>query len=141
MKEHFAIYETALFLKNEGFNKPCFGGYFQQDSNIPFLAYGPEFDEAMNAGDDIKFQCFAPTYQQVLEWLRDEHWIDIVVIPRIGQAGRNRSYTCTICQDKNVGKGVVHELLRDEKGKLLHWINSRNAVDKGIEEALKIIKK
>jgi hypothetical protein len=80
----------------------------------------------------------APLYQQVVDWFREKHWIDISIMPEVKQHPRNRSYTCSIYRDPGLGNGIERNILKQD-GKILYWINPYNAYNTAIEEALKLI--
>jgi hypothetical protein len=68
MKNLFVPYEIALALKKRKFNQPCFGSYENKKLKI---------------GGYVGFEGYhyvdAPIYQQVVDWLMDEHFIFIKV--------------------------------------------------------------
>ena len=80
----FVSKELAIKLKNKGFDRPCFGYYFIEDK------YETNLHKNITCGGDVK-NCLrilsdekridAPTIDQVLEWLREENDIDIVIYP------------------------------------------------------------
>ena len=69
MKEEFVTYEIALKLKELGFDEPCFG-YFPPLKKEITVWYNPEIT---NSGEFI----LAPLWQQVIDWFREKHLIDI----------------------------------------------------------------
>ena len=69
MKEQFVTYEIALKLKELGFDEPCFG-YFPPLKKELTIWYNSEIT---NNGEFI----LAPLWQQVIDWLRLKHLIDI----------------------------------------------------------------
>ena len=100
MKEQFCSYEISLKLKELGFNEDCFGWYTSYASarlannNKPFLGN-------YNPNTDYKFGCFAPLYQQIIDWFREKHGIWIFVdltydfssySPRIYKKGKTFSF-------------------------------------------------
>lgn len=80
LKNLFVPYELALKLKEKGFNKPCLGYH-----NI---AYGDDslgFSRGsghLNSKDKI-FPS-APIYQQVVDWFREKHEIELWVSAELG---------------------------------------------------------
>jgi len=73
MKEQFVKYETALKLKELGFNEKCLG-YYASDELI-LSVRDPYYPNKI---------VLAPLYQQVIEWLRVKHGIWIYVKEMLG---------------------------------------------------------
>jgi hypothetical protein len=77
MNKLFISPELAKILKESGFDEPC-------------LAF-KDFDYELEIGDITKNSSWSseivsvPLYQQVTDWLRDEHGIIIVVMPFLMQ--------------------------------------------------------
>lgn len=82
MEKEFVTYEIALKLKELGFDEPCFGYY--TESRLLHLGgrLGSIDDVTINKKyvDDIcqnDNTCLAPLWQQVIDWLREEH--DVII--------------------------------------------------------------
>jgi len=81
MKEQFVPYEIALKLNEKGFNEECLGLYnltVMYDSKISqpgewFKITGPIKNH--NEIDFVK----APLWQQVIDWFREKHDIDVMI--------------------------------------------------------------
>ena len=71
MKKQFVTYEIALKLKELGFDEECLGYY---TINNKGLLYPYNKSKYINRKD---FLCVAPLYQQIIDWLREKHLIDI----------------------------------------------------------------
>lgn len=80
MKEQFVTYEIALKLKELGFDKFCFGLYKNKKFYRDYDTF--QWD---NFSDCIK----TPLWQQVIDWFRDEKFINIEIIrfPNINKWG------------------------------------------------------
>lgn len=63
LSDLFVPYKIALMLKKKGFNEPCLGSFKNKKLQLMLI--------------DGKTQ--APTYQQTINWLREEHKIQIRV--------------------------------------------------------------
>ncbi len=74
MTELFVSYETAKLLKEKGFDKSCFGGYYLYQ-NTPDLCIYQDENEFSDAKEII---LQAPLYQQAIDWLREKHKIFIM---------------------------------------------------------------
>ncbi len=70
----FVSYELSLQLKEKGFDWSCLGYYRQNNKSEKFdliQSHTNSFYEGENR------MCLAPTHQQVIDWLRNEHNIHI----------------------------------------------------------------
>lgn len=75
MEDLFIPYELALLLKEKGFDEPSFGVW----NNIEKRLYiGLEYDTNQN---NMPNGCKAPLYQQIIDWFREKHNIDITIMP------------------------------------------------------------
>ncbi len=73
MKNLFAPYELGKLAKEKGFNDPCIA-FYNVDTKIPVLASAYKtYDER------YPNQVLAPTHQQILDWLRDKHKVDVTI--------------------------------------------------------------
>lgn len=73
MENQFVSVEIALKLKEKGFINDCLGFYYYDGSFQKYrLVYNESSDEWVNPIN-------APLYQQVIDWLREEHNIDIYI--------------------------------------------------------------
>lgn len=91
MTDLFVPYQQSLELKQLGFDEPCFAKYFQQDGNTPFIQIGEtEIEEAESAGDDVTFECNAPTFSQAFAWFREKHGLHSWITMELG-------YSTTFC--------------------------------------------
>ena len=68
MNKLFVSYEIALKLKEKGFNEGCFG-FYGDDGKLYFDGF---IEDGLNPVYSL-----APLYQQVIDWLRDEKYINI----------------------------------------------------------------
>jgi hypothetical protein len=65
MKKEFVTYELSLELKQLGFDKPCFGVYFNSTQE---LFIGKKVNQYT---EDVRTS--APTYSQVFRWFREKY--------------------------------------------------------------------
>lgn len=81
LKDQFAPYAIAARLKALGFNEPCFG-YFHMRHGSILHAEGPTLVTTFNTTNSglasvLHNQWITlPLWQQVTDWLRDEHGIN-----------------------------------------------------------------
>ena len=89
MKNLFVPYEIALALKEKGFYEPCLGAYINTCDEIdiemgnfkePILYISATYNsiEYKNSENII----LAPLYQQVIDWFREKHKIQIEILWR-----------------------------------------------------------
>ncbi len=86
MKNLFVPYELALLAKEKGFNDPCFGYYYKDNIEVKHF----EWIESEKYGDwepnflinnkEKDFFLSAPIYQQLVDWFREKHDIEIIVL-------------------------------------------------------------
>ena len=71
--EDYVSFETAMLLKEKGFNEPCYTCYLNKElSHYDYLSTNFELI------DDV---ISAPTLQMTMKWLREVHNIFICIIP------------------------------------------------------------
>ena len=74
MKEQFVPYEIANILIDKGFNENCLGYYESRDNRL--ICRDTSFYEL----EKYNLGILAPLWQQVIDWLRDTHKIDIEIL-------------------------------------------------------------
>lgn len=118
MKNLFVPYEIAKQLKEKGFIPNMCGAYQTQEDNrlIHFLYHKRDFSIATHL-------LAAPTYQQVTDWLRDEHDIHLWVTTEVGAI---LTY-CWVFTGENTG--TKHKA---------YFKSYYEALTDGIEQALKL---
>ena len=73
--EDYVSFETAMLLKEKGFDCPCKVWYSEYTSQFfrgeKYTSI--EFDDHNRFNENYKFLCYAPTLQRAMKWLRKEH--------------------------------------------------------------------
>lgn len=132
MKELFVPYELALLARE----KKCFInglGYYYDNGQFEF---DPVFFDRPNLileGDDPTFVCFAPLYQQLIDWFREKHGIAVFI------NHWNKNFELTF--DGKEWEACV-DIIERQPGKLNYCESFKNyyeALTKAIEEAFKLI--
>ncbi len=139
MKELFVSYNVALRLKEKGFSDVCLGYYFRDDFYFSETKNGIIRQYSHSEEPVVQM----PLYQQVIDWLREKHDIDIIILnkyqrPNVGYfaeikfarkdiINKDKFYPVTLQEYPKHDRGV------DEGGAYYE------ALEKAIEEALKII--
>jgi hypothetical protein len=82
MKHLFVPYELALLAKEKGFDEPCFAKFTINGEFV--MSRECVGDNPYKTSNIYPAQTIAPLYQQLVDWFRDKHTIDIVYIPAIG---------------------------------------------------------
>ena len=117
MKHLFVSYQIALKLKELGFNESCFGHFIGRDLN--FLRIN---------GYKENIELLAPLYQQVQDWFRDNHNIQVDASSHtVNQNKKWRDYIAYV-------NGKPMNDARDEE-----YQDYYKALTRAIEEALKLI--
>jgi hypothetical protein len=71
MKKEFIPYQEAFYLKERGFNEPCFA-YYHEDMSISYTGiFGQNTNSFWLPSLDKIFT--APTYSQAFRWFREKH--------------------------------------------------------------------
>lgn len=132
MKHLFVPYELALKLKEKGFDEPCILYYSSGmlQLNQPSTMFGWKVKELieLNSYDkQVDKRILAPTYQQVIDWFRENRKINIKV-------------------EKDYIINKWYPVIRTEIPGVLYDFETDNfrgeyyqAFNKAIEEALKLI--
>ncbi len=84
MEKLFVSYEIAIKLKEKGFSEWCFGVYTPEFKCVSHYGVGESFTGMWQNGfnsNDIT----APMHQQVIDWFRENHNINILYIICGGQ--------------------------------------------------------
>ena len=100
MEDQIVSLETAMLLKEKGFNEPC--SYYYEDDELYKLAYyqgdGTGFARNNSPVNDKlsceEMQCTAPTQSLAQKWLRDIH--NMCVRPSLTSRWKGINYIITI---------------------------------------------
>lgn len=124
LEESLVPYEIALVLKQKNFDEPCFGFYDEGDL---FL------DRVDGAHD---YYVLAPTYSQVLDWLRRNHNIEIIIADIEGMEHSGRLYAIEVIVDDSLEDDIIEVSLGEDED---WYLSYRDAHDGGIKIALELI--
>lgn len=123
MKEQFVPYDIANTLIDKGFKEDCLGYYEGRDNNLICRQVSFYELEKYNLG------ILAPLWQQCLEWLEREHWVDFWAVPIL--TPNPKQYECFIMYR---GKEISCDILG------IRFFNSYNdARQTAVEKILKHI--
>ena len=127
----FVDKQLALKLKEKGFDKPCFGFYNPiQDELQLYCANNKDvtYKKILTSVYKNKVLVDAPTIDQVLEWLRKEKDIDIVIYPidrnTIYMGGEKYILSIYFCGKRD------YKIHKDNNDKFVKW---EDACISGIE--------
>jgi hypothetical protein len=74
MEKEFVDYNTALVLKELGFDEPCFGFYGGLNALGDRYSWnGSGYNKNSDIDDSKNFHCTRPLFQQAFRWFRKEH--------------------------------------------------------------------
>lgn len=122
--EHlFMPYELALKLKEKHFNEPCLAWHDSDATDNDEI----EWETTCNSDLSYIKNCTLPLYQQAVDWFREKYGVEIWV-EYSGKTGksRKRKYYSLV----NYVQGTIKEGF---------FYNHKGALNKAIEEALKLI--
>ena len=130
MKHLFAPYELSLLAKQKGFNEPCFGVYYAKEKELNqykgFPDSGNEDDFSFTKNSNLtETWVTAPLYQQLVDWLRENHNWNI----EISYRNSFRDYT-----------GILYPIFpRTDASNRFKYNTYYEALNKALEEAFKLI--
>ena len=121
MKEQLISFETAKLAKEKGFNIPCLFGYGKKEE---LKTYNKADD--FNSYVGTYTQISAPTQSLLQKWLREAHDLYVYCIPNINVLG----VWHYVVEFKNKASNEISQ----------HYDTYEEALEKGLQEALKLIK-
>jgi hypothetical protein len=132
MKHLFVPYELALLAKEKGFNESCFMFYYNDGDGLTD-------DGIFKTGTDSN-PCNAPLYQQLVDWFRVKHNIQIqqaMPIPKEAVVAANGKLD-------HISQRYVFYIYNEYANPRIVGKDQRSddyyeALKKGIEEAFKLI--
>lgn len=149
MKNLFVPYEIAVLAKEKGFNDPCLqffkdidGKIYLSDNdsipgcnsieieiNAPFYNFDgfPLYDTKLVS---------APLYQQIIDWFREKHKIEVFARPYLSSQNITKYFPCAIRKIKDEYGIKWEDDIFYNKPKTYSYYQSLN---KAIKEALKLI--
>lgn len=120
MKEQFVPYEIALKLSEKGFDWHCLAVYMNGEFQIP-RGFGMAIVTTEHV-DILKGKAIlAPLWQQVIDWFREKHFIDIMIrqtqkdgtayykITKIETEDKIKGYS-NFCKTVDIARQAVIEL-------------------------------
>lgn len=137
-------YKLSKLAKEKGFDEPCLAKYMLdiKGDTVPHFRINYEregrlfnhngYDTShLNGNEGKDFLWSAPTHQQMVDWLRDEHGILVSVA----------SYRKKFAEDFNMkGQHSMFVVKEDEQVEIGdEFIDYYDALNKGIEEGLNLI--
>lgn len=139
MNHLFTPYDLAKKLKEKGFNEICHA-LIDEDNCIHPLNLTDEksleFDQQVSKYND-KECCPAPMFQQVSNWFRSEHNINIEVMTT-GEDNKYPKWNYWLVNTKKSNRvELAMQELKEENP--IEYSTYYQALTKGIEEALKLI--
>lgn len=123
MKHLFVPYELAKELKELGFDEPCFG-YYDGTGEFYFtdrrLMHFPKQTEYGEFREDDEEVFLAPTHQQVVDWFREKHKIEVCassyyypkhygIVSQIGYSHKSNTEYPESDYGEGLGKRQKHE--------------------------------
>lgn len=134
IEESYVSLDTAKMLKEAGFNVPCRGVYVTDRTGYyEFREYDnkqTKDDLCWNTEDGFQYEYLAPTQALAARWLREEH--NIMIVPFFDDYMGKWYYVIDGVKKQSGIKCVQSASDYD---------NYENALEAGLQEAIKLIKK
>ena len=143
MEDEIVSFDTAMLLKEKGFNEPC--SYYYEDNELYKLFHyqgdGTGFSRNEAPINDRlsceEMQCTAPTQSLAQKWLREDCECHMFVIPSL-QEGNIIYYVHIIRYSNKIYLG--HNLiLRDSTASTMTFTSYKEALEEGLINCLKSI--
>ena len=142
MEDQIVSLETAMLLKEKGFNEPC--SYYYEDDELYKLAYyhgdGTGFVCNNSPINDRllceEMQCTAPTQSLAQRWLREIHNVTFNANPH-----SNNGEIVYIITIKNISnkKCIDFNVMMDTRNKATMFDTYEDAIEAGLKYCLKTI--
>ena len=144
MEDEIVSLETAMLLKEKGFNEPC--PYYYEDDELCKLAYyhgdGAGFVRNNSPMNDRlcceEMQCTAPTQSLAQKWLREIHHITFNASPHYHYNDGEIVYVVTITDISNK-KYIDFNVMINTSNKALMLNTYEEAIEEGLKYCLKSI--
>ena len=142
MEDEIVSFETAMLLKEKGFNEPC--SYFYEDNELCKLCYyqgdGTGFvrnNSPINEKISCEeMQCTAPTQSLAQKWLREIHHITFNANPH--SDNHEIIYVVTI-KVISSNKYIDFNVMMDTSNKAIMFDTYEDAIESGLKHCLKSI--
>ena len=143
MEDEIVSFETAMLLKEKGFNEPC--SYYYEDNELYKLYHyqgdGTGFSRNNSPINDRlsceEMQCTAPTQSLAQKWLREDRECYMFVVPSL-QEGNIIYYVHIIRYSNKIYLG--HNLiLKDSNASTMTFTSYKDALEEGLINCLKSI--
>ena len=142
MEDEIVSFETAMLLKEKGFNEYC--SYYYEDNELYKLAYyhgeGNGFVRNNSPINDRllceEMQCTAPTQSLAQKWLRETHHITFNANPHSNDG--KIIYVVTIKVISN-NKHIDFNVMMDTSNKAIMFDTYEDAIEAGLKYCLKSI--
>lgn len=142
MEDEIVSFETAMLLKEKGFNEPC--SYFYEDNELYKLAYyhgdGTGFVRNNSPINDRllceEMQCTAPTQSLAQKWLREDRNITFNANPHSNDG--KIVYVVTIKVISN-NKYIDFNVMMDTSNKAIMFDTYEDAIESNLKYCLKSI--
>ena len=142
MEDEIVSFETAMLLKEKGFNEPCC--HFYEDNELHELNYyqgnGAGFVRNNSQINDMMYceemQCAAPTQSLAQKWLRETHHITFNANPHSNDG--KIIYVVTI-KVISSNKYIDFNVMMDTSNKATMFDTYEDAIESGLKHCLKSI--
>ena len=142
MEDEIVSFETAMLLREKGFNEPCC--HFYEDNDLYKLAYyqGDGTGLVCNnspVNDRLlceEMQCTAPTQSLAQRWLKETHYITFNANPHSNNGEIVYVVTIKVISNK---KYIDFNVMMDTRNKATMFETYEDAIEEGLKYCLKTI--
>ena len=142
MEDEIVSFETAMILREKGFNEPCC--HFYEDNDLYKLAYyqgdGTGFVCNNSPISDRllceEMQCTSPTQSLAQKWLRETHHITFNANPHSNNGEIVYVVTIKVISNK---KHVDFNVMMDTSNRATMFDTYEDAIEEGLKYCLKTI--
>ena len=142
MEDEIVSFETAMLLKEKGFNEPC--SHYYEDNDLYKLGYyhgeGTGFVRNNSPIDGRflceKMQCTAPTQSLAQKWLRETRNITFNANPHSNDGKIIYVVTIKVISNK---KHVDFNVMMDTSNRATMFDTYEDAIEEGLKYCLKTI--
>ena len=142
MEDEIVSFETAMLLKEKGFNEPC--SYYYEDDELYKLGYYHGDGTGLVCNNSPinekiyceEMQCTAPTQSLAQKWLRETHHITFNANPHSNDG--EIIYVVTI-KVISSNKYIDFNVMMDTSNKAIMFKTYEDAIEAGLKYCLKSI--
>ena len=134
MEDEIVSFETAMLLKEKGFNEPCCR--FYEDGRLNEIRPYAEYETLFVSNDFPNKRLYAPTQSLAQRWLRETHHITFNANPHSNNGEIVYVVTIKVISNK---KHVDFNVMMDTSNRATMFDTYEEALEEGLKYCLKSI--